>query len=394
MDKLFSNQVATFVAYMPLILANLVWSMLSWLLPSRLYAKDVSKDIVLITGAGSGLGRALALEFAKLGSFIVAWDINAIGLEQTRLMVQQIYEQQNAQHKEQTQKEETQKEATQKEETQKEATNNKCLTYLVDVSNRSAVQEGALKVNADLKRLHGAKGYVSILVNNAGIYHGLMLHELKDEQIERIFKINVMSHFWTVRAFIGDMIEFRRGHIVEIASMAGISGLQKQVDYCSSKFATSKLFIIVFSTFAYLYACLHDPLFISVCLYPFVCGLSYKTTLTNSRIIVSSSPHHIVASRLRGRTPHGTELAGHERLHQEHRGVSFLFQLKSIHRLQVKRERTNDLKLCGRRDGSRHQMQQKHDHVAWSSLHQLSTQIVSISPTTCSLFSQIMSLSN
>ena len=57
------------------------------------------------------------------------------------------------------------------------------------------------------------------------------------EKIERTFNVNVMAHFWTIKSFLPEMINNKKGHIVTIASLAGHSGTNKLVDYCSSKFA-------------------------------------------------------------------------------------------------------------------------------------------------------------
>lgn len=57
------------------------------------------------------------------------------------------------------------------------------------------------------------------------------------EKIELTFKVNTLAHFWTLKAFLGDMLEKKHGHIVNVASMAGLFGNTKLVDYCASKFA-------------------------------------------------------------------------------------------------------------------------------------------------------------
>ena len=57
------------------------------------------------------------------------------------------------------------------------------------------------------------------------------------EKIERTFNVNVLAHFWTIKSFLPEMINNKKGHIVTIASLAGHSGTNKLVDYCSSKFA-------------------------------------------------------------------------------------------------------------------------------------------------------------
>ena len=46
-----------------------------------------------------------------------------------------------------------------------------------------------------------------------------------------------MAHFWTIKTFLPDMIDAKKGHIVTVASLAGHSGTNKLVDYCASKFA-------------------------------------------------------------------------------------------------------------------------------------------------------------
>lgn len=78
---------------------------------------------------------------------------------------------------------------------------------------------------------------VSLLFNNAGVLSGRSLLDTPDHMIERSFNVNVIAHFWTVKAFLPTMIEKDHGHIVTIASMAGYVGIAKLIDYCSSKFA-------------------------------------------------------------------------------------------------------------------------------------------------------------
>ena len=51
------------------------------------------------------------------------------------------------------------------------------------------------------------------------------------------FKVNALAHFWTIKAFLGDMMTRRSGHIVSVASAGGYTGMYKLADYCSSKFA-------------------------------------------------------------------------------------------------------------------------------------------------------------
>ncbi|TRY87554.1 hypothetical protein DNTS_007104 [Danionella cerebrum] len=117
--------------------------------------KDVSGEIVLITGAGSGLGRLVAVEFASLGASLVLWDINLDGLTETK---KQVHEQ--------------------------GASRVHC--YQCDCSDRQAVYQVA-------------------------------------EQ--------------TYKAFLPAMIEKNHGHLVSVASSAGLTGVNGLADYCASKFA-------------------------------------------------------------------------------------------------------------------------------------------------------------
>ncbi|KAG5682539.1 hypothetical protein PVAND_011886 [Polypedilum vanderplanki] len=165
-----------------------------------IFAKEenVQGEIVLITGAGHGIGKEIAIQYAALGAKVVCWDIN--------------------------------------EETNKHTVNTiksnggEAFGYTVDITNKEKVQEIGKKVLEEV-------GAVTILVNNAGIMpqHDLLDHT--EKVIRRIFDINVLAHFWTIQTFLPKMIENNKGHIVGISSMAGLLGFQNLVPYCSSKHA-------------------------------------------------------------------------------------------------------------------------------------------------------------
>jgi len=78
---------------------------------------------------------------------------------------------------------------------------------------------------------------VDILVNNAGVVSGKPLLELSDEQIERTFRVNALALFWVTRAFLPSMIGRGAGHVVTVASAAGLVGTPRQTDYAASKHA-------------------------------------------------------------------------------------------------------------------------------------------------------------
>ncbi|KAM9329080.1 17-beta-hydroxysteroid dehydrogenase 13-like [Gastrophryne carolinensis] len=160
--------------------------------------KSVSGEIVLITGAGHGIGQHTALEFARLQSVLVLWDIKKKSIEETATECRKL--------------------------------GAKVYTYLVDCSKREEISAAAEKVKQEV-------GDVNILINNAGIIFCADLLSLEDRQIEKIFEVNVLAHFWTTRAFLPAMMRRNHGHIVTVASSAGFVGVPYLVDYCSTKFA-------------------------------------------------------------------------------------------------------------------------------------------------------------
>jgi len=167
-------------------------------LPDQLFYKDVSGQIVLLTGGGSGIGRLMCLKLARLGATVVTWDINTKGNEETVRLIK--------------------------------AEGGRAHSYTVDMSNRDEIYKAAARLKEEV-------GPVSILINNAGIVSGDTLLNTPDNKIVKTFEVNTLAHFWTTKAFLPDMIDNRLGHIVNVASLAGHNGTNKLVDYCASKFA-------------------------------------------------------------------------------------------------------------------------------------------------------------
>mgnify|MGYP002633006807 CR=1 FL=1 len=97
-----------------------------------------------------------------------------------------------------------------------------------DVSTKASITKGAIAARA----VHGP---VSMLINNAGIVSGKTTTELSDEMIEKTMQVNTISHLHTIREFLPEFISNKRGHIVTIASMAGMAGVPGLSDYCASK---------------------------------------------------------------------------------------------------------------------------------------------------------------
>ena len=167
--------------------------------------KSIEGQVVLVTGAGSGLGRLLSLKLANKGAKIIGWDINEDGLKETQNLVVALFE-----------------------DTAETAKNDRFTYAIVDITDRHQVYAEAEKIGKA----------VDILINNAGIVtKNSFLCEKDDIGIVKTFEVNVISHFWTVKSFLPKMMEQNRGHIVTIASVAGFGGSPRLTDYSASKFA-------------------------------------------------------------------------------------------------------------------------------------------------------------
>jgi len=154
---------------------------------------------VLVTGGASGIGRLLALRCAELGATVTIWDLDAAGAE-----------------------------AAAAEAAVRGAGD--AHAFACDVSDRARVYACAAEVRA-------VAGDVDVLVNNAGVVSGLPLLELPDEKIERTLSVNTLALFWTTKAFLPAMVQRGSGHVVNVASAAGLIGSPRETDYAASKFA-------------------------------------------------------------------------------------------------------------------------------------------------------------
>ena len=101
---------------------------------------------------------------------------------------------------------------------------------VVDISDRRQVEAAA-------ETLRSGFGEVEILVNNAGVVSGRPFADLTPEQVERTLAVNAAALFWLTRAFLPPMIRRGEGHLVTMASAAGLIGVPGLSDYCASKFA-------------------------------------------------------------------------------------------------------------------------------------------------------------
>lgn len=182
-----------------LFIYNVIQTVFLLLIPRRFKKKkDITGQNVLITGAGSGLGRQLAIELSSHTTCLLLLDIDIKALQQTKTLLEPC---------------------------------SSVFIYECDITDRKMVY----KVADDIKR---DVGDVVILINNAGVVCGMNLLDLPDEQIIRTIEVNALAHFWICKSFLPGMMSGNRGHVVFVNSLAGYLGSPKLTDYCASKFAT------------------------------------------------------------------------------------------------------------------------------------------------------------
>ncbi|WP_374927884.1 SDR family NAD(P)-dependent oxidoreductase [Kytococcus sedentarius] len=166
---------------------------------------------VLVTGAGSGIGRLLALGAAARGARVVLWDLDGPAADAVASEI-------------------TAAGPTASGLTSSEEGDVRALAQTVDVTDADAVRAAAREAEATL-------GPVDVVVNNAGVVTGERLTEATDEQIRRTYEVNALAPYWVTRAVLPGMLERRRGLVVTIASLAGMVGVSQQTDYSGSKHA-------------------------------------------------------------------------------------------------------------------------------------------------------------
>jgi 3-oxoacyl-[acyl-carrier protein] reductase len=155
--------------------------------------------VAVVTGAGSGIGRASAELFAQEGARVVVVDVNAEPAQATADAI--------------------------------EAAGGKALAVPTDVADDAAVRAMAAAANERF-------GRVDVLMSNAGILDDFEpAHETSDETWSRILGVNLNGMFFTARALIPGMLENGAGAIVNVASTAGLNGGNGGAAYTTSKHA-------------------------------------------------------------------------------------------------------------------------------------------------------------
>ena len=158
--------------------------------------KRLEQRTAIVTGAGQGIGRAIALGFAREGASIVIADVNE---ESASAVKNEI-----------------------------EAGGGKALAIRTDVSDESSVQAMAKESLAEF-------GRVDILVNNAGIFPTSSVEEMSEEDWDRVIGTNLVGAFLCAKAVVPKFLEQGSGRIISLTSGRAFQGAKNGAHYAASK---------------------------------------------------------------------------------------------------------------------------------------------------------------
>lgn len=162
--------------------------------------KKFDNKVVVITGAGSGMGRAYAIEFARLGAKIAITDYNEEGLLETETLLKHLPHQ-------------------------------GLYSEVLDISKKVAVFKFAKNVQKQLGNAH-------VIINNAGIGGGGQpVWSMEPSQYTHTLGVNFFGVVYGTQAFLPQLITNNEGAVVNVSSVFGLVGTPNASDYCASKFA-------------------------------------------------------------------------------------------------------------------------------------------------------------
>jgi len=155
--------------------------------------------IAVVTGAGRGIGRAIAVALAKRGC-----DVALLGrtIESLAEATEEVL-----------------------------LTGQRAVAIACDVADSAAVTAAAVRVHADL-------GVPDVVVPNAGVVHRVSVATMTDDQWDEVIDVNLKGTFLVTRAFLPRMLDLRRGRFVAVASISATMGTPLQSAYCAAKWGT------------------------------------------------------------------------------------------------------------------------------------------------------------
>ena len=158
--------------------------------------KPFENQVAVVTGAGRGIGRAIALKLAEEGAAVVCVSRTLENAEKVAAEIRTMAR--------------------------------KAWAYAVDVADSGGVNEAAEKILADA-------GRVDILVNNAGVTRDGLLMRMSDEDWDAVLDTNLKGTFLFTKAFTRAFVRQRSGRIINVASVIGLIGNAGQANYAASK---------------------------------------------------------------------------------------------------------------------------------------------------------------
>jgi 2-hydroxycyclohexanecarboxyl-CoA dehydrogenase len=150
----------------------------------------------VVTGAGSGIGRAIAIRLARDGAAVAVWDLNGDPARETAAMIEQA--------------------------------GGRAVALAVDAADADAIWQAA----QDTRKIFGP---IAILVNNAGITGTVAFLDLSETMWDRMIAINLKGPFLCTQEVLPDMIEAEWGRIINITSSSTQTGAAKMGHYVASK---------------------------------------------------------------------------------------------------------------------------------------------------------------
>ncbi len=163
---------------------------------------SLRNKITLVTGAGSGIGAAIAETFSRAGAFVFVTDRDEM----------------------------SGREAAEKIKARKAQAE----FLAMDVTSEENCQRVAETVLS-------SQGRLDVLVNNAGIGHVGTMMQTTGADLDRLYAVNVRGVFNVTRVFLPHMLERKSGNIINLASIGGVVGVRDRLAYCTTKFAVAGL---------------------------------------------------------------------------------------------------------------------------------------------------------
>ncbi|KAE8355872.1 hypothetical protein BDV28DRAFT_128039 [Aspergillus coremiiformis] len=165
------------------------------------------RELVLVTGGCSGIGKQIMEDLAKAGVRVVIVDIQELSFPLRTFLTTP----------------------------QKSQRTSGLMIIASNVTFYKADITSSVHIRHVAEKIRAVHGDPTVLVNNAGVgYDGTILDE-PEAKIRQTFEVNTVSHFLMVREFLPSMIKHNHGHVVTIASMASFVALGEMVEYCCSK---------------------------------------------------------------------------------------------------------------------------------------------------------------